>query len=357
MNFTADNLHKKTFKQILIFILLFTISTLVFYNLKGFRREGGDSGQMVNLVDASNDFQYYYRSPGIFILYQSIFFSLHKHGLNGEKVIAITSSLAGGFFICVLLLISRNPIFLLLNIFSGIVFIFMGHLENYAWVNALLALMYLLGMKYLEGKVRFHFIVLVWVIACFMHMLAVFFMPVILYLFVNPNKENALSHRDNLISKLNLPSKPEIEKSLIFLISFLLIIIFAPIVLRNRVIMLDVGSLRLVPLFKITNPRHYFTMFSLGHIQMMFYFISNASLIGIPLLILLAYRIKTPVHIMLLIGFLCGILWAFVWHPDMGYGDWDLFSSFAIPLNLLNGIIAAEICPLQKIDRFFSRLI
>jgi len=40
---------------------------------------------------------------------------------------------------------------------------------------------------------------------------------------------------------------------------------------------------------------------------------------------------------------LCGLSWAFIWHPDMGRGDWDLFGSFAIPSGVLAGLLLRDL--------------
>lgn len=233
----------------------------------------------------------------------------------------------------------------------------MGHLENYSWVNALLALFFLYGTKYLKGRYKLVYAVIAWILACYMHMLAIFYFPALIYLIFKPQLISDINSNKKLKIEFVLPSRKEIETVLSLLIIFLLLITLAPLFMKSRVMMLDVTSLRLVPLFKISNPRHYFTMFSLEHFKMMFYFIHQASLFGIPLLILLFYKIRSNFHIFIFIGFLSGLLWAFIWHPDMGYGDWDLFGSFAIPLNILNGLLLSEKIPFPKFEKTIKKIL
>ncbi len=337
------------FKSFLVYSLIFILFSLIFFSLHEYRKPGGDSGQMVELVSAYPRYQYYYRSPGIFMLHQTIYFLFKDYGLSGKDAIAISSSTAGGVFAACILSFSSHPLFLIVNFFSGIIYIFMGHLENYGWVNALLALFFILGIKYTKGRIQFVYVVAAWVLASFMHMLAIFYFPALLYLFLMPSFSPDFSNKEGKKKiRFNLPAKSDIEHSLVVFVVFILMITLLPMFMRERVMMLDVGSLRLVPLFKITNPRHYFTMFSAAHFKMVFFFISQASVLGIPLLILLSGKIRENYHYFVLIGFICGFLWAFIWHPDMGQGDWDLFGSFAIPLNLLVGILIAEKIPIYN---------
>lgn len=352
----------------LIYLFIFITASFIFFNLRHYRRSGGDSGEMVLLVSHLPSYRYYYRSPGIFFLHQTTYFLFRPYGLTGENAVAISSSLAGGIFFCVLIAFSIHPFFLILNLFSGIVFIFTGHLENYGMMNAILAYCFLTGKRYLEGKGSFSFAVFIWLLASFMHMLGIFYLPAVLYLFLRPSKifplhSHEVSNADLLVgteiieSRFKLPSQKQIEISILIIIIFAIIITFVPLVMKDRVFMLDVGMLRLVPLFKITNPRHYFTMFSLEHFKILLYFIRQSSILGIPLLILLIPQIKSKTHIFILAGFLSGFLWAFIWHPDMGYGDWDLFGSFAIPLNLLVGLLLSEIFPMPTLEKFHKKFL
>jgi len=40
-----------------------------------------------------------------------------------------------------------------------------------------------------------------------------------------------------------------------------------------------------------------------------------------------------------------------MWHPDMHKPDWDLFSNFAIPLNLLVGLLLEKRFPMPWAGR------
>jgi hypothetical protein len=228
-------------------------------------------------------------------------------------------------------------------------FIYMGHEENYAWVNMLLAVCFYLARDYIVGRRGLFVATLAYVGACLFHMLALFYFPAWLYLLLRVERSE---------KKLRLrvtAEKKDLERVLILFIGALLIVsvgaLAAPVV-RG----LDIHRSRLVPLFHNPDPyKYFFTMFSVGHAKMLLYFIKMASPLGLPLLILLCWRIRGRWQKFLLVAFACGFGFAVVWHPDMWRGDWDLFSTWAIPLNMLVGVLLAEQFP-QKVFRVLEIL-
>ena len=320
-------------KKFIIYILIFIIATSFFFFFREYRRPGADSGEIVLFARAPR-LMYYYRSPLTVFLHQIAFKMLSPFGMKVEDVISLLSSIAGGLFVLVLLSFSRSFIFLLFNLFAGVMFIFLGHIEHYAWVNMTLAFYFLLSKKYVVEQFSIVILAVVFCIACLFHMLAVFYFPTLLYLFLSPRKKNGKIC-------LSLPSKKETEKFIIVLIVFLLLLTFIPLVMQTRG--LDNNMKRLVPLFKNPDPkRYYFTMFSIEHFKLLFYFYLMASPLGFLLLVMLIRRIRTPFHKYMLLAVGCGVFWEFIWHPDMGRLDWDLFSNFAIPLNILVGILLVD---------------
>ena len=118
-----------------------------------------------------------------------------------------------------------------------------------------------------------------------------------------------------------------------------------PLLFRWSLRGLDVGPERLCPLFHNPDPQHYyFTMFSLAHLKIYVHFIMMSSPLAIPaILVLSPWFLRGPFYRFLLVMTLCGMIWSFVWHPDMGPGDWDLFGSFAIPANILAGLMLRDV--------------
>jgi len=320
-------------RKAIIYVLIFILSTSFFYIFRQYRRPGADSGEIVSFA-SSREIMYYYRSPLTVFLHQIFYKILSPFGMRVEDVISLLSATAGGFFVLILISFSRSFLFLLFNLSAGVMFIFLGHIEHYAWVNMMLGFYFLQAKKFFEGAPNIIFLTIVLCITCLFHMLAVFYFPTLLFLFLNPQKKDGKL-------QVFLPAKKDIEKIMIVLVLFFLILTFLPLILPTRG--LDNNFSRLVPLFKNPNPqRYYFTMFSLEHFKLLLYFYMMASPLGFFFLIMLIGRIRTRFHKFLLLALGCALFWEFIWHPDMGKLDWDLFSNFAIPLNILVGLLLIE---------------
>jgi len=320
-------------KKLLIYILIFMLATSFFFFFRQYKRPGADSGEIVSFA-SSSEIMYYYRSPLTVFLHQAAYKILNPFGMSVEDIISLLSSIAGGLFILVLISFSHSFLFLLFNLSAGVMFIFLGHIEHYAWVNMMLAFYFLLSKKFIEGKINIVLLTITLCITCLFHMFAVFYFPTLLYLFLNPQKKDGKL-------KCFFPVKKDIEKVMIVLIIFLLFLTVVPLFLPTRG--LDNNLSRLVPLFQNPDPqRYYFTMFSIKHFKLLLYFYMMASPLGLFFLIMLIGRIKTKFHKFMLLAVTCAVFWEFIWHPDMGKLDWDLYSNFAIPLNILVGLLLVE---------------
>jgi hypothetical protein len=321
-----------------VLIVLFLISCALLFGLRGFRRPGADSGEMMLLISSYDEPVYYFRSPLTFLLHQYSYRVLKTFGWNPSDSIGLCSAVAGGFYVVTLFLFSRHLLFL-----------FVGHVENYAWVNMLLAVYFYLARDYLYGRRWLFPATLAYVAACLFHMLALFYFPAWLYLFLS------VERKQKKVRIVITPNRADLGRILALFVGAALFVSLGPLI-APIIHGLDIHRSRLVPLFHNPNPtRYFFTMFSLDHARMLLHFIRMESPLGIPLLVLLAWRIRSKWHTFLLIAFLCGFAFAILWHPDMGKNDWDLFSTWAIPLNLLVGLLLAEVLP-QKVFYILSFL-
>jgi hypothetical protein len=332
-----------------ILILVFLLSSSVFFVLRHHGRPGADSGEMILIISGYAEPVFYFRSPLTVLVHQYAYRLLSQFGWGPADTIGLCSAIAGGFYVVTLLLLSRHLLFLIFNLSAGVVFIFLGHVENYAWVNLLLALYFYQSREYLAGRCGLFRPTLAYVGACLFHMLALFYLPAWFYLLLK------VERRDGAWRIHIAPQRTEVERILLLFIGAALFLalgaLAAPVILG-----LDVHRSRFVPLFHNPNPtRYFFTMFSLGHARMLLHFILMASPLGIPLLIALAWRIRGKWQTFLLVAFLCGFAFAILWHPDMGKNDWDLFSTWAIPLDILVGLLLADLFP-QKIFYILSFL-
>lgn len=314
-----------------LFLLAWTAGML----LSPLRRPGGDTTEMLGYVQSDQSY-FYVRSPLTLYLHRGVYHLTRPFGASAATAMALCSSAAGGVWLLALLSISRNPLFLLFNLLSGTTFLFFGHLENYSWVNALLVVYLALLRRHLEEDKPLWPAAMALYLACLFHMLAVFTLPTLMA---------AVWGFDRSTRRLRRKiGNDDFEWVLIGLVAALFFIILGPLVAFPAG--LDNNTQRIVPLFHNPNPvRYFFTMFSWEHLKMLGYFYLKASPLGLPVLLALCWRIRTPFQRYALGATLCGLFWTSIWHPDMGRADWDLFSSFAFPLNVLCGLLLAQAVP------------
>ncbi len=318
-----------TRNRLILLIAIFFVSTSIFWSLRSHRRPGGDSREMQEYVE-SDQSCFYLRSPLTLYLHRGVYHLVKPLGGDGATAMALCSSAAGGVYVLSLLAISAHPLFLAFNLLAGTSFLFMGHLENYAWVNALLVLYLALLRRHIERNAPLWPAASVLLLACLFHMLAVFTLPTL-----------ALAiwqwHRGRLKPALRIMQE-DFQRVLIVFVVATLFMALGPLVFQAAG--LDNNTQRLVPLFHNPNPtKFFFTMFAPAHFRMLGYFIWKASPLGFPVLLALCWRIRTRYEWFVLGALGCSLAWEFVWHPDMGTADWDLFASFAFPLDILGGLL------------------
>ncbi len=312
--------------------------TGLYFSLSAHAIPGGDSEEIV--LFAQSDYMYYFRSPLAVLLHQVAYKLLHPFGLEAESIIALASSLAGGLYVLALCFISLNPVFLIFNLTAPYIFIFISHVEHYAWVHMLLAWYIYFAYRFVKNKATIVPAVIFYIAACAFHNLALFYFPSLIFLCAGIKKEQGRLQ----ITRHPALSERQVKVALILFVLYFLQMALLPLAFHSSLRGLDVGTERLCPLFSNPDPQHYaFTMFSTAHITLYFHFIMMSSPFAIPVILFLApWFLKERFYWFLLVMTLCGLVWSFVWHPDMGRGDWDLFGSFAIPANVLAGLLLKD---------------
>ncbi len=285
---------------------------------------------MANLVE-SGSWQLYYRSMLTVTMHNVVFSLLRPIGVDGWNAIAVSSSLAGAIALQTLFAMKRHPLFLALNVCSGSFLVFVGHVENYAWINAFLLLCFWQARRCLERNKALWPAITYFLLACLSHMAAIFYIPALLYFIWK--KKNYHPY-----------------EALIPILAFAALVV--TLSLLFPMLGTDIGMERLVPLFHVHAPNQFFTFFSWDHLEILSYFHRHAAFLGIPielpLLFLFRKRIQTDFLRFLLISVFCGLLWTTIWHPDWGRHDWDLFSQFAIPLHVLLGYLVCDTIRFQS---------
>lgn len=343
-------INRKHLQQILVAGAVFFAFSGLFFALRPYAIPGGDSEE-VCLFASSPQFMFYFRSPLVVFLHQLLYKLLNPAGWSAKETIALGSSIAGGLYVVALTHISSNLSFLLFNLLSPFIFIFVSHVEHYAWVNMCLTWFIYYIYRFLNQRSSLIPATICFVLASAFHNLALFYLPALFVVAFTVKRQN---HRLKIDWHPFLTLK-QIKVVLLIFTGYFLLMSILPLIFSTSVRGLDVGKERLCPLFHNPNPvRFYFTMFQWEHFAMMLYFIKMSSPAGLPVIIILApWLLRGRFYFFLLIMTLCGLGWAFLWHPDMGYPDWDLFGSFAIPANILAGLMLRDL--LKKFKRSWQK--
>jgi len=317
-------------------LIVAVVATFVLFGLREHRRPGGDTDFAQEIAAEPFDV-FYVRSPLTIYLHQAAYHFIFKPlGLTPADAVGFCSSVAGGLFVATLVAISQHWLFLLFNLSAPLMLIFCGHVEHYAWVNALLTVSFLAVKRHLETQRPLWPAVALALLAASSHMLAVFYAPAFLYL-------TAARHptRRRWDWRLSLRDRE---------ISLILVIVWAVWFCGSQLVFrvggLDNGLQRLVPLrLPDEEARHLFSLFSWAHLKMWLLFHWKSSPLGLGALILLGWTIRTRFEKFLLLATACGFFWTWMWHPDRAERDWDLFANLALPLNLLVGLLLARLLP------------
>ncbi len=295
----------------------------VLYQLGKFLPYSGDGAYVEQMAEM--DWVILMHSVLTTLVHKTVYTILEPFGWNAWNSVSISSSIAGAAALQVLFAIRRHPIFLIVNIFSGSFLVFVGEVENYAWVNLFLLSTFWSIERFIEGKSRLWPVITFFSIACFFHMLAFFYLPAIFW----------IMH----IRKTFHPWEFAVP---FFLFVFSLLASFFIFQSEGP----DLNTGRLVPFLKIQRKGQFFTFFSWEHWRLLSQFHYKAAFLQIPiewpLIILFRKSIDTLFKKFLLICSLIGLVWTTFWHPDLGPLDWDLFSQMGIPLHVLLGIILTE---------------
>lgn len=285
---------------------------------------GADGWFMADLI-GSNPFPCYYRSILTVWIHSLMYRCLFPLGIDAWNAISISSSLAGAIAIVGLWRLKPNVWFLVINIMSGSFLVFVGHVENYAWVNTFLIWSFLEIQRWLDNGERLWPATVCLMLACLSHMLAIFYVPAFVYVLW---KNRRYPPMEILIPVLCLTG----------LISILSLTV--------QLLGTDNGLNRLVPLFHTWAKNHHFTFLSLAHFEILFHFHHRTAFLLIPLELPLLYYLRKEIDTLFLrflfACVICGLVWTTIWHPDWGRRDWDLFGQFGIPLHVLLGLLVVK---------------
>ena len=160
------------------FLFLVLVPSILF-SLRSYALPGGDSTWMVSLV--TRPWYFFLRAPLVVTFHKIAWWVLGPVGWSPSDSIALVSALAGGVFLLGLYRFTRDPRVWGVVLLSKMTFVFLGHLENYAWPYALsLWVIVLLRESLEEGKPRWP-IWTVLAIATFCHPMVLMLWPGVLW--------------------------------------------------------------------------------------------------------------------------------------------------------------------------------
>ena len=116
-------------------------------------------------------------------------------GFSVKDTYQLLSALAGGCFLTILLAMcirlnrDKAGLLALLCVSGGTMQLFFGDVENYTITTTLLALFVLTGLEYIEGRTSLLVPTLVMALAMMFHLLAGWFLPGLLYLWMHARKQ------------------------------------------------------------------------------------------------------------------------------------------------------------------------
>ena len=334
---------------------IFIVATGAFLLLKPLSLPGGDSEEMA-LWAESAWFWYYVRAPLTFFIHQVFWRLMNPFGWSGFEAIGFLSCIAGGFYVLALTRISRSYIFLIFNLIAPYMLIFVWHVEIYSWVSMSLVWYIAAVHRFCKHDASIIAATFFVALAIAFHNLAFFYVPSLLFVLFSLTRENG---KIRIISNPAIPKHQWIPMSLIFIVLFMSMIVIQ-IVARDFMCGMGVNSSRFCPIFTNRDPQHYFfTMFSIAHLRLYGYFLVRSSPLALPIIVILSpWYLRGRFYWFLGIMALCGYLWTFAWHPDMGTIDWDLFGNAAIPANILAGLLLRDlIMSLRKKKQSQTRMI
>jgi hypothetical protein len=344
--FTKDNIQQKIYLTVTILFIAFGLFFIRYILPDRFVDSylvAADGWHMSEVLVEGTWFPLYFRSLLTLWIHKLIYIALYPFNVSGWYAMAFSSSLAGGIAIYALWRIKSHWLFLTINILSGSFLVFVGHVENYAWVSAFLILSFWKIQQWIDGESRLWPGMSFYMLACASHLLALFYAPAFIYVILKHKRYNPY---EIIVPIVSLTYTYVLITAIIILLPYFSITSSPESSASLRIEGTELGLERLVPIGSKWAKNHHFTLASPEHLILLAYFHWRAAFLmiplEIPLLILLRKSIQSLFTRFLFVNCICGLLWTSIWHPDWGKLDWDLFSQFGIPMHVLLGYLVTE---------------
>jgi tetratricopeptide (TPR) repeat protein len=335
-----SKIYHKSGRRVLIIVLITIMLLLILYNFQSATQLWGDGYLRANETEKGR--KIYFTEPldkfTQYLVYNSIGKTLNLTSIESHQMVSIFGGLL--FFLICLWIIgqfakTRLERLLLgsLVFSSGLIQLYFGYVESYSLATPLFLLS--IGMSFSEYKKNQPLIMgqIVFFIACLFHMSLLAYFPAFMITTILILKSN----------KKNINILAVAISAMIPILSILIVIALSRIQLGNS---FQSGIFNYLLISLLPNDTGYW-LFSPSHLLD----IVNQLLLVSPAAMIILFTSspfrqlsrKTPVYIFLLVLSGCGLLFLLLFNTAFGIGrDWDLFSSVAIPLNILAAYLLAE---------------
>ncbi len=311
--------------RIAVGVALALIALVIFWSLRAVEMTGGDSDQWCREIETG----YWFRKR------QMLSFALMQltykitNGLfawDGRWAVNATSCVVGAFFVYFawrLLGWGRARWLALGLLFSaGFMQLFFGHLETYALPMTVLLCLLLTIRRYFAGRARAIHVGALFSLGVASHLVFWFLVPVF---------GTVLRHSHRKAKDL-LEIVVGVTPALLLTYA-----LWGPYRIGRGEMIGD----RLMPLLHVDpGLAKRFAYLSWEHLHEWLWFAWNASHVALPIVIvlfLLRRLPRGPWDEVLRTTIVCFLVFTFVWHPDAGRLDWDLYSFTGLPIALLAG--------------------
>ncbi|MCA9423427.1 MAG: hypothetical protein KC994_00060 [Candidatus Omnitrophica bacterium] len=302
---------KNTIFRLVFFLVLVPA---VLFQLRHLSVPGGDSAWIVTLVE--RPLYFFFRAPLVVVFHKALWLLLNGWGWSAGDCVSLSSALAGGVFFWGLYRLSTNWRLWVPFLFSCIPWIFFGHQETYPWPFALSVWVFIFLKRRLRGCCGPLPLYLFLLLATFAHPMAFMLWPGVIFAQRPWDREKL---KPLLIS---------------IVITGLLLVVF--------LLFGKAGGLPqrkwVLPVFEVGRSLTRYPIFSWRHWMELGWFYLISMPVGAFLLIRFGFREWRGWIGGLNVTVLVTIAWSLIWHPGMGYNDWDLFSWPGLFVNLAGGL-------------------
>jgi len=299
----------------------------IFFQLRHLKPRGGDTADTISRVESP--FYFFLHAPLVTVGHRALWLVLRDWDWTAAESVALSSAVAGGAFFGALFLISKSLLVWTPILLSKSFFLFLGHVENYAWPFAI-SLWVIVCAKRFDGRqvwVWISFALLVLGAVC--HPMTLMAWPGAVYAFYPWSRKTLIAILTGVILLFGLAN-------------FLFLTVETAGHFQNQWIL---------PLTHDEESLNRYGLFSVAHWWEILVLHSLNMPLGILLLLSFGWRKWNGWEGGLILTVCVTLSWSLVWDPTLSFDDWDLFAWPAIFVNLAGGLRWVQIHEEKSVSR------